>query len=116
MVGYLPREVREGLDLARRRADRQNRRLRLEVGGQSFVILRYWDKGFALASTQAPLRGLADLYDGGRHLAQCLIVASSDEGAETVYEVKRQTIASDAPPADFVRERPLPAGLLPDLS
>jgi hypothetical protein len=117
MVGYLPKEVREGLDAARKSAQRRRGRLRLEVGGESFTILRYWDSGFAVDAEDAPrVRGLADLYDGGRHLAQCLIVASSEEEGEMVYEFKRNTAATDRAPLDFARDEEAPAGLITDQS
>ena len=59
----------------------------MRVGDQSFTILRHWDAGFALDKEDAPhIRGLVDLYDGARHLSQCLIVASSEDADEMVYE------------------------------
>ena len=86
----------------------------VRAGGQDFVILRYWQSGFALDSRDAPgLRGLVDVYDRGRHLCQALIVTSSEADGERVFEVKTATPAADrAPAADFVRERPEPMGLL----
>lgn len=113
MVGYLPKEVREGLEAARKRAQRKTSRMRIEVGGESFTVLRYWDTGLALEGEVPHLRGLADLYEGGRHVAQCLIVASAEEAGEMVFEFKRNTAAVDRPPADFVRDEAAPAGLLP---
>ncbi len=58
------------------------------------------------------LRGLVDLYDGSRHLSQCLIVASEAEGGEMRYEFKRSTAASDSAPIDFYRAPDAPVGLL----
>lgn len=114
MTDYLPKEVREGLEAARKREQRKRSRMRIEVGGESFTILRYWDTGFAVESDTAPhMRGLADLYEGKRHVAQCLIVASAEESGETVFEFKRHTTALERPPADFVREESVAAGLLP---
>lgn len=114
MVGYMPKEVREGLEAARKREQRKRGRMRLEVGGESFTVLRYWETGLAVdAENAAHLRGLADLYDGGRHVAQCLIVASEEDGDEVVFEFKRQTAAGDQPPVDFVRDEAAPAGFLP---
>ena len=77
MSEYLPKEVREGLEAARKRNRARKSRLRVRVGDQTFTILRYWDEGFALDAEDAPqLRGLVDVYDGARHMSQCLIVAS----------------------------------------
>lgn len=115
MVGYLPRELREELETARRTAQRPRGRMRLDVGGQTFTILRYWHTGFAVDAQQAPrLRGLVDLYDGRQHVAQCLILASAEDAGEMVYEFKRQTAALDAPPQDFAREESAPIALLPN--
>ena len=54
-----------------------------------------------------------DVYDGGRHLWQCLIVASAQEGEEMQYEFKRQTAAETLPALDFELPDTRPAGLLP---
>lgn len=116
MVGYMPKEVREGLEAARKREQRKRGRMRLEVGGESFTVLRYWETGLAVdAENAAHLRGLADLYDGGRHVAQCLIVASEEDGDEVVFEFKRQTAAGRPAPCRF-RARRGGAGRVPAAS
>ena len=102
MSEFLPKEVREGLEKARKQDLQKKSRLRVKVGGHDFTILRYWEEGFALDVEDAPhLRGFVDVYDGGRHLSQCLIVASSEENGEMVYEFKRETLAADAPAVDY---------------
>ena len=113
MSEYLPREVRAGLELARK-ADRKKRsRLNVRVGDQSFTILRHWDEGFALDKDDAPhIRGLVDLYDGARHLSQCLIVASSEDADEMVYEYKWATPATDRAPLDYIRDEHAPVALI----
>jgi len=113
MSEYLPKEVRAGLELARK-ADRKRRsRLRVKVGDQTFTILRHWEEGFALDKDDAPhLRGLVDVYDGARHLSQCLIVASSEEDDEMVYEFKWSTAAKDSAPLDYSRDENAPVALL----
>jgi hypothetical protein len=58
------------------------------------------------------LRGLVDLYDGSRHLYQCLIVASEEEGDEMRYEFKRNTPAVDSAPLDFERDANKPVALI----
>jgi hypothetical protein len=113
MSEYLPKEVREGLERARKRAAIRKSRLRVRVGDQTFTILRHWEKGFALDAEDAPhLRGLVDLYDGARHLAQCLIVASTQEEGEMVYEFKRSTAAVDHPALDYDRDENAPVALI----
>ncbi len=113
MSEYLPKEVREGLEMARKRDLKKKSRLRVQVGGDVFPVLKFWDSGFALDIDNAPhLRGLVDLYDGGRHLYQCLIVASDEEAGEMRYEFKRNTAAVDKAPLDFYRDENAPIALL----
>lgn len=113
MSEYLPKEVREGLELARKRALRKKSRLRIRVGEDVFAILKLWDDGFSLDSEDAPhLRGLVDLYDGARHLYQCLIVASEEELGQMRYEFKRSTEVKNTAPLDFVREENAPVALI----
>lgn len=113
MSEYLPKEVRDGLDAARKSALRRSSRLRVKAGGQTFTILRYWDQGFAVDRDDAPnLRGLVDLYDGTRHLSQCLIVASEEGPGEMIYEFKRETAALDRAPLDYSRDETAPVALI----
>ncbi|MEL7460098.1 MAG: hypothetical protein AAFX45_05990 [Pseudomonadota bacterium] len=113
MSEYLPRDVREGLEKARKDRLRKRSRLKVKAGDQSFTILRSWDTGFALDSEDATrLRGLVDLFDGSRHLSQCLIVASSEDRGETQYEYKRATAALDRAPLDYTRDDDAPVALL----
>ncbi len=113
MSEYLPKEVREGLELARKRALRKKSRLRIHVGQDIFAVLKLWDDGFSLDIEDAPhLRGLVDLYDGSRHLYQCLIVACEEENGQMRYEFKRSTEVKNTAPLDFVREENAPIALL----
>jgi hypothetical protein len=113
MSEYLPREVRAGLELARK-ADRKKRsRLNVRVGEQSFVILRHWNEGFALDKDDAPhLRGIGRPLRRARHLSQCLIVASSEDEGEMVYEYKWATPATDRAPLDYLRDENAPVALI----
>lgn len=114
MSDFLPREVRAGLEEARRRDLRKRSRLRVMVGGEVYPILRFWDDGFALDADQvAQLRGLVDIYDGSRHLWQSLIIASEVEAGELICLMKRSTAASDRAPIDYVRDEGAPVGYLP---
>ncbi|MCZ4353177.1 hypothetical protein O4H61_11675 [Roseovarius aestuarii] len=113
MDHFLPKEVQEGLDQARKVALRRSHRLMVEVAGRAYPVLRAWDGGFAIEARTAPhLRGLVDLFDGGRHLSQCLIVTSSEENGEWCFDYKRMTEASGSQPLDFARASDAPAGLL----
>ena len=113
MSDFLPKDVREGLEAARKHRLKNKSRLRVKVGDQTFTILRYWDEGFALDIDDAPsLRGLVDVYDGARHLSQCLIVASEEDEGQMVYEFKRETFTHDAPPLDYERDENAPVGLI----
>ena len=113
MSEFLPKEVREGLEQARKHKLRKKSRLRVQAGGQTFTILRYWDEGFALDADEAPhLRGLVDVFDGARHLSQCLIMASDEEAGEMVFEFKRATPHSEKAPLDYERAEDAPMALI----
>lgn len=113
MLESLPQSIWNELHASQSRAAKRQSRLRVEAGGESYRILRLTSEGFALDRIDAPkLRGLVDLYDGGRHLSQCLIVAASEDGDEMVYDFKRNTSATDGAPLDFVRPDNAPIALL----
>lgn len=113
MSTFLSEEVRRGLDAARKRAEKQSTRLRITVGDEVFPVLRFWHDGFSLDAEHAPhLRGAVDLFDGARHLYQCLIVASSEERGELCFEFKRCVEAHDRPPVDFARDENEPVAYL----
>jgi hypothetical protein len=114
MLEFLPKEVRDGLDAARKRDFARKSRLRVQVGEAVFPITRFWHDGFALDADLAPqLRGLVDVYDGSRHIFQCLIVASALENGDLICEFKRSTMVSDRPPLDYWRDENAPVGYLP---
>jgi hypothetical protein len=113
MIEYLPKDIRAGLELARKAQARKKSRMRVMAGDHVFTILRHWDGGFAVDHDEAPhLRGLVDVYDGARHLSQCLIVASAEDKGEMVYEYKRSTAHADGPALDYILDDTAPAGLL----
>lgn len=114
MLEFLTKEIREGLEAARRRDARRKMRLRVQVGEAVFPVLRLWQDGMALDASLTPnLRGLVDVYDGSRHILQCLIVASSTEGGELVFSFKRSTAVLDQPALDYWRDENAPVGFLP---
>ena len=113
MVDMLPREVLDGLERARRAGRSGRSRLRVEIDGRHYPVRRHWDQGIALSLDDAPpLRGLVDLYDGARHVSQCLIVASSEEDGEVHYEFKRATPVTDRAALDFAKEASAPTALI----
>lgn len=114
MLEFLPKEIREGLDAARRREQTRKSRLRVQVGEAVFPVIRFWHDGFVLDASLAPkLRGLVDVYDGARHIFQCLIVASTVEHGDLVCEFKRSTMVVDRAPLDYWRDENTPIGFLP---
>lgn len=113
MTTFMSKEVRDGLAAARLAALKKSSRLRVGTDDEQFKVLRLWQGGFAVeAESTPPLRGLVDLYDGARHLYQCLIVASEAEAGEMCYEFKRSTVASDQAPLDYIKDPEAPVALL----
>ncbi|AWD22406.1 hypothetical protein [Pseudogemmobacter blasticus] len=115
MLEFLPTHVRDGLEAARKRELRKRSRLRVQVGDAVYPVLRFWHDGFALDADLAPgkLRGLVDVFDGSRHVFQCLIVASANEDGELLCEFKRATAVTDRPALDYLRDENAPVGYLP---
>lgn len=114
MTDMLPKEVRAGLEEARKRDLRRRSRLRVMAGDAVYPILRFWETGFSLDADQVQhLRGLIDIYDGARHLYQSLIIASDVEHGELICTMKRSTMAHDTVPLDYVRDENAPVGYLP---
>ena len=113
MSTYISPEVQAGLNAARMAARKQRHRLRVEADGRSIRVVRFMADGFSLDAETAPqLRGLVDVFDGSKHLYQCLIVAAHEEGGEMHYEFKRATPVTDQAPVDYYQSEPTPAGLL----
>jgi len=111
---YLSEELRAGLNAARLAGLKKASRLRVLAGDDFHPVLRLWRGGFSVEAEEAShLRGLVDLYEGSRHLYQCLIVAAEEEGGEMRYEFKRNTAATDRAPLDYSRGPDAPAALLP---
>jgi hypothetical protein len=113
MTDFLPEAVRKGLEDARKAALRRSSRLCVHDGDKVFRVLRLWDGGFAMDAEDAPkLRGHVDIYDGARHLYQCLVMTSREEAGERIFEFKWHTAVSDRPAADFERRREDPVALI----
>lgn len=113
MSTFLPPDVQAGLDAARKQALRENHRLRVQAGERVYRVIHAWENGFSLElGEDDTLRGRVDLYDGARHLSQCLIVASEEDGDVMRFEFKRMTEASDTQPLDFAKSDEAPVGLI----
>ena len=113
MSTFLPPDVQAGLDAARKQALRDNSRLRVRAGERVYHVLHAWENGFSLElSEEDCVRGRVDLYDGARHLSQCLIVASEEDGDVMRFEYKRMTEASETQPLDFVKADDAPVALI----
>lgn len=114
MLEFLPQDIRDGLEAAKKRDSKRRSRLRVQVGEAVFPILRMWENGIALDAERAPhLRGLIDIYDGTNHILQCLIIASTVENGEVICDFKRSTAVTDRPALDFVQDETAPSGYLP---
>lgn len=113
MTDFLTDEIRLGLAEARKLAARKSARMQVHVGEEVYPVLRVWETGFALDADDAPhMRGLVDLFEAGRHKAQCLVIASEEEGGEMRYEYKRATQAHEKAPLDFARDPEAPTALI----
>jgi hypothetical protein len=73
-----------------------------------------WDIGFSMDAEDAPhLRGHVELFDGARHLYQCLVIASDRQGDEMHFEFKWHTPVADRAALDYAADREGPVALLP---
>ncbi|WP_438955480.1 hypothetical protein [Cognatiyoonia sp.] len=113
MNDFLPKEVQEGLKAARRASIKRNDKLCVHDGDDVYRIKRIWDDGLSLGAEHGDkLRGRVEIYDGARHLYQCLIVNSRREGDEYIFDFKWLNPVTNRPAADFVRPDAIPAGLI----
>ena len=114
MREFLHRQMPRSPDAAHPAAQGRAPRWRVHLGSRVFCVQRLWHDGFALGADDAhALRGFADIYDGSRHVAHCLIIATEARSNEVICEYKRYTPAQAGPPADFWRDEHRPAPLLP---
>lgn len=113
MTFTLPEAVRDGLAQARRAALHRNDRLCVHDGDEVYRIRRFWADGMAIdAGHGARLRGRVEIYDGARHLYQCLIENGQVTGDEAVFDFKWLHPVTTQPPVDFERPEFRPAGLI----
>lgn len=113
MIDFLPKELAEGLRMAKMRDLKKRATRSVQVGDDAFGILQFSESGFAVDADATPhLRGRVDIYEGARHVCEALIIASAQEGDLMRYEYKRNTAASDRAPVDFERAEPPVSGYL----
>lgn len=113
MTDFLPEAVREGLKAARKAALHRNDRLCIHDGDDVYRIRRFWSDGLSVDARHADrLRGRVEIYDGSRHLYQCLIENAQIEGEECIFGFKWLHPVADRPAADFVQPEFTPKALL----
>lgn len=114
MLEHLPEDIRHGLEMARSRGQRRGSRLCVHVNDAVFPVLRLWEEGFAVDAGRVPrLRGSVDIYDGPRHILQCLIIASELDGSDMIYEFKRVSAVTETRLRDYAVDGPAPFAYLP---
>jgi hypothetical protein len=81
---------------------RRARPMLLECGARRYPILALAAESCLIeAPESAALRGFADIFDGERHVATCLIVLAAPEGPHLRCSFKRRTAPRADPPRDF---------------
>ena len=114
MLEPLPEDIRHGIAMARSRRLRRGSRLCVHVSDAVFPVLRLWEEGFAVDAGRVPrLRGSVDIYDGPRHILQCLIIASELDGSDMSYEFKRVSAVTETRLRDYAVDSPAPLAYLP---
>ena len=113
MNDVLPQAVQDGLDAARKAALQRNDRLCVHDGDNIYRIVGFWNDRLSLAAADAhKLRGRVEIYDGARHLYQCLIVNSRIEGDVCLFDFKWLHPVADRAAVDFELPNFVPAGLI----
>ena len=114
MLEFFSKDLRDGLANAQLHRARKKSRLKVQVGTQTYPLLRFWQGGLTIEAQHTQhLRGLVDVYDGARHIFQCLIVASEVDGDELICSFKRATAVLDRAALDYERNENAPVGYLP---
>ncbi len=113
MEAYLSEAVLAGLRKARMDDAMKKNRLRVHAGDEVLPIYKLWENGFSMMADTAPhLRGLVDVYDGSRHLLQCLVIHSEPEGELVNFEFKRRTEAVEEAAKDYAQDENAPVALI----
>ena len=115
MSTFLSKDVLAGIEAAQKTSFKTKNRFRVEFNKNHYPIIWLTQNGFCVEAEMAPMiRGLVDLYDGDKHLKQCLIVASREENGIVHFDFKRDTDTQTSAPKDFFQENKVVA-LLPRL-
>ena len=115
MSTFLSKDVLAGIEAAQKTGLKKKNRLRVEFNKNHYPVMRLTQNGFCVEAEMAPMiRGLVDLYDGDKHLKQCLIVASKEENGVVHFDFKRKTVTQTSAPKDFYQESTV-AALIPRL-
>ena len=113
METYFSPDVMAGLQRARMKDAMKKNRLRVHDGKTEYPVLKIWEAGFSMPIGKAPhLRGFVDLFDGARHLLQCLVIHSEPDGEVMNYEFKRRTVVLDSAPKDYAEDANAPVALI----
>ena len=115
MSTFLSKDVLAGIEAAQKTSSKKKNRLRVEFNKNYFPVMRHTKNGFSIEAEMAPMiRGLVDLYDGDRHLKQCLIVASKEENGLVHFDFKREAATQTSASKDFYQKSTV-AALIPRL-
>lgn len=113
MEAHFSPDVMAGLQKARMADAIKKNRLRVHAGDEVYPVLKIWEDGFSMVGDNAPhLRGFVELFDGARHLSQCLVIHSEPDGKVMNYEFKRQTMISETVPKDYAEDENAPVALI----
>jgi len=74
----------------------------MECGSRRFPVVAMGSDACLVEAPDGFIpRGFADIFDGDRHVAQCLILIAAPEGPFVRCSFKRRTEWRAAPPRDF---------------
>lgn len=77
-------------------------RLTMECGRLRFPVVAIGSEGCLIEALDGLVpRGLVDIWEGERHVAQCLIVLAAPDGPYLRCAFKRRTPSRREPPRDF---------------
>ena len=115
MSTFLSKDVLAGLEASQKTNLKKKNRLHVEFNKNHYPIIWLTQNGFCVEAEMAPMiRGLVNLYDGEKHLKQCLIVAYKEENGIVHFDYKRDTATQTSAPKDFYQENNVVA-LIPSL-
>lgn len=114
MFQFFSSDLAAGLASANAQKAQKKTRRRLVADGREYPLSRLWEDGLAVdAALTTHLRGLVDVYDGGTHIQQCLIIASEVQADQLICTFKRATTITDRPALDYERDENAPVAYLP---